>query len=343
VHNYTSLRPSICSSTSPSPSAGDMPLTSLPRKRVLTAATSQRTDADSTGMSLPRPASSTLPYRRPRYRWTLHSIRNFGRAHPVIVFFVTTYLLLFLRPLWFYATHAKSHGFLAQPIPANHHIIGFLHRYILPSFLVRILYRFGSGRDYAYQFPIPEIVNARPPSEWPLPELTRPVYRPRRKLRHRASTVRIHDEAVLNQKTYYELVSPAYLAFHTFSIANSTNARDFRDLSRRHQRKRIPEEYTHLIDWQFVLASPPSWAEDVWAELEVEQAEHGDLLVLDELANEEQERMPENMNDGKTYRWMQEVVKRAEDGRGRPALWVMYDRFSRTFAEFISDLSTDVL
>jgi hypothetical protein len=65
--------------------------------------------------------------------------------------------------------------------------------------------------------------------------------------------------------------------------------------------------------------------------------------VLDELANEEQERMPENMNDGKTYRWMQEVVKRAEDGRGRPALWVMYDRFSRTFAEFISDLSTDVL
>ncbi|KAJ9118184.1 hypothetical protein QFC22_004088 [Naganishia vaughanmartiniae] len=318
-----------------------MPLTPLPRKRILTAA-GQRTSKDLTGMSLPRPASSTLPYRRPRYRWKLHSIRSLCRAYPVIVFFVAIYFLLFLRPLWLYATHAKSHGFLAQPIPANHHIIGFLHRYILPSFLVRILYRFGSGRSFAYQFPIPEITHARPPSEWPLPELTRPVYRPRRRLRHRASTVRIHDEAVMNQKTYYELISPAYLAFHTFSIANSTNAREFRDLSRQQQRKRIPEEYTHLIDWQFVLASPPTWAEDVWAELEAEQAEHGDLLVLDEFAKEDEERMAENMNDGKTYRWMQEVIKRAEDGRGRSALWVMYDPRLRSSCDTISNLSTIV-
>lgn len=220
-------------------------------------------------------------------------------------------------------THAKSHGFLVQPIPANHHIIGFLHRYILPAVVVRILFALGSGRPFAFQFPIEEIVNARSPYEWPLPELSKPIYRPRRRLRHSASTVRIHDQAVMQNKQHYELVSPAYLAFHTFSIANSSKAREFRDLSREHQRKRIPEDYAHLVDWQFVMASPPDGAEDVWAELEAEQAEHGDILLLDEMAKVEGERMPENMNEGKTYRWMQEVVKRSEDGRGRQALWVM--------------------
>lgn len=71
------------------------------------------------------------------------------------------------------------------------------------------------------------------------------------------------------------------------------------------------------------MASPSDWAEGVWAELEAEQAEHGDILLLDEMVKVEGERMPENMNDGKTYRWMQEVIKRSEDGRGRQALWVM--------------------
>ncbi|KAI5452498.1 hypothetical protein NCC49_000661 [Naganishia albida] len=127
----------------------------------------------------------------------------------------------------------------------------------------------------------------------------------------------------MQNKQHYELVAPAYLAFHTFSIANSTKAREFRDLSREYQRKRIPEAYSHLVDWQFVMASPPEWANDVWAELEAEQAEHGDILLLDEMVKADGERMPENMNDGKTYGWMQEVVKRAEDGRGRQALWVM--------------------
>ncbi|GHJ89726.1 hypothetical protein NliqN6_6128 [Naganishia liquefaciens] len=163
---------------------------------------------------------------------------------------------------------------------------------------------------------------ARSPYDWPMPELSKPTYRPRRRLRHSASKVRIHDEAVLQHKSHYELVSPAYLSFHTFSVANSSNARTFRDLSRQHQRNRIPQDYAHLIDWQFVMASPPDSAQEVWAQLEAEQAEHGDLLLVDEMQAQD-ERMPENMNDGKTYKWMQEVVKRSQDGRGRQALWVM--------------------
>lgn len=300
-----------------------MPSSSLPRRRILTGSPDSVDRHNSSRMSLPAPASSTLPYRKSRVQSSLRSVKLFCRRHPVIAFFGLTYLILFLRPLWIFVTHAKSHGFLVQPIPANHHIIGFLHRYILPSVVVRILYALGSGRPFTFQYPIQEIVNARSPYEWPLPELSKPIYRPRRRLRHSASTVRIHDQAVMQNKQHYELVSPAYLAFHTFSVANSSKAREFRDLSRDHQRRRIPEEYAHLIDWQFVMASPSDWAEGVWAELEAEQAEHGDILLLDEMVKVEGERMPENMNDGKTYRWMREVIKRSEDGRGRQALWVM--------------------
>jgi hypothetical protein len=299
-----------------------MPLESLPRRRILTGSPDLVNRYPSSAMSLPHPASSSPAYRKPRYRFNLHSVRNFSRKHPVVTFFVLAYLLLFLRPLWIFVTHVKTHGFLVQPIPANHHIIGFLHRYILPTIITRFLYALGSGRPFAFQFPIQEIIDARSPYSWPLPDLTKPIYRPRRRLRHTASKVRIHEKAVMENKQHYELVSPAYLAFHTFSVANSTNAREFRDLSRQYQRNRIPQQYAHLIDWQFVMASPPDSAQEVWSQLEAEQAKHGDLLLLDEMQPQDK-RMPENMNDGKTYRWMQEVVRRSEDGRGRQASWVM--------------------
>lgn len=298
-----------------------MPFDSLPRRRILTGSPDSVNGSSSSKMSLPLP-SSTAANRKPKFRVNLHSIKQLCRRHPVVVFFAVIYLLLFLRPLWVFITHVKTHGFLVQPIPANHHIIGFLHRYILPTSVTHFLYALGSGRPFAFKFPIPEIVGARSPYNWPMPELSRPVYRPRRRLRHSASKVRIHEAAVMQHKGHYELVSPAYLAFHTFSVANSTNAREFRDLSRQHQRTRIPHEYAHLVDWQFVMASPPDSAEEVWSQLEAEQAEHGDLLLIDEMRAQD-ERMPENMNDGKTYKWMREVVRRSEDGRGRQALWVM--------------------
>lgn len=299
-----------------------MPLDSLPRRRILTGSPDSVNRYSSSTMSLPLPTSTSAVYRKPKFRFNLHSARNFCRRHPVIAFFALAYVLLFLRPLWIFVTHVKTHGFLVQPIPANHHIIGFLHRFILPTIVTRFLYALGRGRPFAFQFPIQEIIDARSPYDWPMPELLKPVYRPRRRLRHSASRVRIHEGAVMQHKGHYELVSPAYLAFHTFSVANSTNAREFRDLSRQHQRTRIPQEYAHLVDWQFVMASPPDSAEDLWTQLEAEQAEHGDLLLLDEM-QPQGERMSENMNDGKTYRWMKEVVKRTEDSRGRQALWVM--------------------
>jgi hypothetical protein len=91
---------------------------------------------------------------------------------------------------------------------------------------------------------------------------------------------------------------------------------------REYQRRRIPLAYLHLVDFAFVICSPRDDDSLAWSRLQSEQAEWGDLLILDEMSGDA-DKMVENGDDGKTYRWMREVVERAKDGRGRQALWVM--------------------
>lgn len=138
-----------------------------------------------------------------------------------------------------------------------------------------------------------------------------------------------------------DLLSPAYLAIHTFSTATVTSRAE-RDLVRRYQRTRIPPEYYHLLDFQFVICSPfglydhllqrPSFPyknqtsiqqHEAWDSLKAEQEEYGDILIVDEMAEDRNTIMKENMDQGKTYAWLREVSRRAEDGRGRQAMFVM--------------------
>lgn len=135
-----------------------------------------------------------------------------------------------------------------------------------------------------------------------------------------------HQHDTCNPHAYWsdprDLTSPAMLAIHAFSTARPKD-RPMRDVLREHQRRRVPWEYMHLLDFQFVICSPPASDTEAWSRLSAEQEEWGDLLLLDELATNDADRMKENGDDGKTYRWMREVVSRALDGRGREALWVM--------------------
>lgn len=135
-----------------------------------------------------------------------------------------------------------------------------------------------------------------------------------------------HEDDTCSPRAYWsdprDLTSPAMLAIHAFSTARPKD-RPMRDVLREHQRRRVPWRYMHLLDFQFVICSPPSTDIEAWARLSAEQEQWGDLLLLDELATSDSDRMKENGDDGKTYRWMREVVARALDGRGREALWVM--------------------
>lgn len=101
------------------------------------------------------------------------------------------------------------------------------------------------------------------------------------------------------------LVSPALLMLHVMSTpsAAGTARRAFlRDVG---VLNTVPPEFRHLVELSFVLGYPEDG--DKWthrAELDAEQAEHGDLFFLHGLVN------GENMNEGKTVAWMEAVPAR---------------------------------
>lgn len=95
------------------------------------------------------------------------------------------------------------------------------------------------------------------------------------------------------------------LKLHIFSM-NTPRSRMRRDLIRSQDRlAAIPPVYRHMVELRFILGRCVIECD----ELEAEQAEHGDLFMLD---------MDENMDRGKTTMWLRSLN---QEGM-REALWV---------------------
>lgn len=174
------------------------------------------------------------------------------------------------------------------------------------------------GRMFMWTYPIPELVEAKHPIEFEVPRLEPALRRKRRKLRDHPQPPPQDQHFQPWEKT--DLVSTAFLSFNVLTM-QSPKARSFRDLLRKYQKSRIPPAYEHLIDYNFVMASPAWHDRAAWAELETEQAQYGDLVIMDEMEEDDSKRMPENGDFGKSYRTWQTLIERAEDGRGRKAMW----------------------
>lgn len=253
----------------------------------------------------------------------LNILRYICIRWPLIPFLVITILVLGYRPVSFWMMNKKTHGWSAKPNPTFSHVLVHAHNYWLSDKVMVAIEPYlpdRYGREFMWYYPIPELVNAKHPIEFELPRLGPPVRRKRRKLRHHPSPPPASQHFRPGEKT--DLVSPAFLSFNVLTM-HSPKARLFRDLLRKYQKSRIPPAFEHLVEYNFVMASPPGNNHTAWKELSDEQEEFGDLVVLDELETDESKRMPENGDFGKTYRWLQEVVKRGEDGRGRKALWYL--------------------
>lgn len=171
-----------------------------------------------------------------------------------------------------------------------------------------------------WYYPIPELVSARHPTTHTPPKLTEPLRRKRRKLRQDPRDLPLVRHYAPEEKT--DLISPAFLSFNVLTM-QSPKARANRDLVRQYQKSRIPPAYEHLIEYNFVMASPNYTEPEKWAMLEEEQDEYGDLVILDEMEVDDEKRMQENGDFGKTYRTWQELMARADDGRGRSAVWYL--------------------
>lgn len=191
----------------------------------------------------------------------------------------------------------------------------------LPHSIALIGARILANRDWhkwtGTRYPIEELIAAPHPSTFlPLPELTRPVYEEKELVIPFGATIGFGKSSVKTR----QLVSPAYVALHTFTTA-FPSSRGMRDIHRQTQRHRIPSSYRHLIDFRFVLCSPSEDDIDSWTSLALEQQEYGDLFLLDD-NTPFSSRMKENMDSGKSYRWMQELL-RSQSGMPRQAWWYL--------------------
>ncbi len=174
---------------------------------------------------------------------------------------------------------------------------------------------YDNSRWSGTSFPIKELMDTPHPSTYlPLPSLSIPTFR-NVSLLLPPSMADFLPPSVITQ----QYSSPAFLAFHIFSMRGDNN-RMMRNRHRRFEKHRIPKRYSHLVDYKFVICSPPEDDSEGWQILAEEQAIHGDLMILDngKLWNQ---RMNENMDQGKTYRWMQENVRFKEEELGREAWW----------------------
>jgi hypothetical protein len=103
---------------------------------------------------------------------------------------------------------------------------------------------------------------------------------------------------------------PALMIIHIFSSA-FPKSRTKRDTIRSVDLlQSIPPEYRHLIEMKFVLGR--SEDEEWEKQLDIEAAEYGDLVRLDNLFD------GENMDHGKSARWIRYVGREG----GRKAWWV---------------------
>lgn len=249
------------------------------------------------------------------------SMYNLCKRKPLIPLAILWIFLLAFRPVHFWLTHKRTHGWSAKPHPTFSHLMVHAHTYWLPAGVMNALEPWlpdANGRMFMWTFPIPELVEAQHPIEFAVPLLEPAKRRKRRKLRDLPEPPPADQHFHSYQKT--DLVSTAFLSFNVLTM-QSPKARSFRDLLRKYQKSRIPPAYEHLIDYNFVLASPAWHDRAAWAELEEEQAEYGDLVIMDEMVEDDSKRMPENGDFGKSYRTWQTLIERADDGRGRKALW----------------------
>lgn len=240
---------------------------------------------------------------------------------PLLPLFIIWFAALSYRPVHFWLTHKKTHGWSAKPHPTFSHLVVHAHEYWLPDKFMSAIEPYlpdKYGREFMWYYPIPELINAKHPVEFELPRLSTPIRRTRRRLRAEPQAAPAIQNFTPEDKT--DIVSTALLSFNVLTM-HSPAARVFRDTLRKYQKTRIPPAFEHLVDYNFVMASPTGNNGTAWEELEMEQAEYGDLVILDEMETDESRRMPENGDYGKTYRWLQETIKRGEDGRGRKAIW----------------------
>lgn len=250
-------------------------------------------------------------------------LRHICIRWPLVPFLVITVLVLGFRPWFFWIRNHRTHGWSAKPNPTFSHLLVHAHTYWFSDTFMTAIEPWlpdKYGREFMWYYPIPELINAKHPVQFELPRLGPPVRRKRRRLRHSPPRPMHNHHYHPHEKT--DIISPAFLSFNVLTM-QSPKARQFRDLLRKYQKTRIPPAFEHLVEYNFVMASPSGNNHTAWEELEEEQEEFGDLVVLDEMETDESKRMPENGDFGKTYRWLQELIRRAEDGRGRKALWYL--------------------
>ena len=248
-------------------------------------------------------------------------LRNICTRWPLIPLSIVWFFLVAFRPIHFWMNHKESHGWSAKPHPTFSHLLVHAHNYWLPAGFMNAIEPWlpdSRGREFMWVFPIPELVEGRHPIEFELPRLGPVVRRKRRRLRSIPEPPPQDQHFQPHEKT--DIVSPAFLSFNVLTMA-SPKARMFRDLLRKYQKTRIPPAFEHLVEYNFVMASPPSHDRLAWHELDLEQEQFGDLVIMDEMETDESKRMPENGDYGKSYRTWKELLDRAEDGRGRKALW----------------------
>jgi hypothetical protein len=252
---------------------------------------------------------------------SFRGLYNLCKRYPLIPLGIIWFFLLAFRPIHFWHTHKRTHGWSAKPHPTFSHLMVHAHTYWLPASVMNALMPWlpdSKGRMFMWTYPIPELVEAKHPIEFEVPRLEPALRRKRRKLRDHPQPPPQDQHFQLWEKT--DLVSTAFLSFNILTM-QSPKARSFRDLLRKYQKSRIPPAYEHLIDYNFVMASPAWHDRAAWAELETEQAQYGDLVIMDEMEEDDSKRMPENGDFGKSYRTWQTLIERAEDGRGRKAMW----------------------
>jgi hypothetical protein len=239
---------------------------------------------------------------------------------PLIPLFIIWFCFLAYRPIHFWHTHKNTHGWSAKPHPTFSHLIVHAHNYWFSDKFMNAIEPWlpdRYGRQFMWHYPIPELINGRHPVEFDVPRLGPVVRRKRRKLRE-VPVPPTNQTFAPGEKT--DIISPALLSFNVLTM-HSPRARVFRDVLRKYQKTRIPPAFEHLIEYNFVMASPAGHDRLAWEELEQEQEEFGDLVILDEMETDENKRLKENGDYGKSYRSWQTLIERGEDGRGRKALW----------------------
>ncbi|KAL7413831.1 hypothetical protein BDY24DRAFT_388302 [Mrakia frigida] len=109
-----------------------------------------------------------------------------------------------------------------------------------------------------------------------------------------------------------------YLMVATFSTSSPEDYQ-CRKMLRERRKDGVPERLIRegVVQLKFVLGKSRSGSEEEESRLDEEEKEYGDLIRLG---------VEENMDDGKTYEFLKELVKRGEEGEGKPQFVLKTDQ-----------------